>query len=321
MVSSWMVGWQQRSSDDGLVSSVQQAWSDGLASSCTPESILIQSTSSVLQELYEASDRSIEQLLPFIEEVAETLLGRRSIVGMPTRLTMWEHTLLRSRPSIKLASSEIGRAYSRLGHELFWMITQLRSDPLWNTSTFRKHAQDFQSELWFVELINEHPELEGYQSQIAPLEGDLLYGVDLSIQRSSPRGRAWIQLTLSAEEDIHQKKRKRLSRSAASGLLSPYTLQQCADQHLSTKEFQMLWSSISDHPPPCSSTARARFIKEGLLRFIRAKDTAIPFPLARLIKKNIDGILGRPAKRKFRPKRPNKIEVSPLIETILHNLT
>ena len=80
---------------------------------------------------------------------------------------------------------------------------------------------DFYAEASIADQISRISDLE---VKLAPLEADLLKGLDLSVKRRAPRARSWVQLSLSGEEASHTKKRAQMKRSAANCLLSPWTL-------------------------------------------------------------------------------------------------
>lgn len=156
--------------------------------------------------------------------LARRLLGWDIQVSLYTRLALWERLWIAlSTPSRPLAVDQ-GPHYRAMGSEIARVAAALKSDPLWSPVHVYQRRLDFQAERAIAQIMNHSSGFEGISAECAPLDADLLHGLDLSVKREHPKARAWIQVSLSAERELNQSKLKRLKRSAAVALLSPWTL-------------------------------------------------------------------------------------------------
>ena len=182
-----------------------------------------------------------------------------------TRLALWERLWLNlQRDRIESFSENqcwarcvtLSSAIARIG----W---QLKSDPLWSPAHVYEQRHTFYAEEAIAQLINSRRDELCLTVDVAPLDADILHGLDLSIKRSQPKARGWIQFSLSAEGDLNLKKLSKVRRSAAIALLSPWTLAQyLRDQ---PRARQHLFWEVSGEGAASSLQTQARLITRSLV--------------------------------------------------------
>ena len=156
------------------------------------------------------------------------LSGQVPLYSDATRSALWQRLWLSSqwhwgaeawavRPLEKKDLNQV-RAHLKSMNQI---CVHFKSDPLWNPQQVIKRRADFFAEASIADQISRLSDLE---VKLAPLEADILKGLDLSVKRRAPRARSWVQLSLSGEEASHLKKQTQMKRSAANCLLSPWTL-------------------------------------------------------------------------------------------------
>ena len=230
-----------------------------------------------------------------------------------TRLALWERVWISLTQSSTASLSsderwarcvEMSSAISRIG----W---HLRQDPLWSPAHVLAQRDAFEAEEILVELINHQTE-STLTATIAPLDTDILHGLDFSVCRAEPAARGWIQFSTSAEESLNRQKLKKLKRSAAVTLLSPWTLARHL-RALSPERRDRFWDEVGEEEPHqhiAQSRAIARILtnlchhvngnmRRPQARPLRPKDRAF---LA-LITHFLGAHLGRRAARSHRPRR------------------
>ncbi len=189
-----------------------------------------------LRELFEDSPLSTEVISELIAEVISELIAytwarameRITPLSLSTRLGMWSRLWIslswrygqeewKKRP----LDQSIAKSVRDHVRSLNIIAVNLRSDPYWSTADLYKQRGDFFAEESLAYLLSQR---SSFSVSLAPLEADVLQGLDLSVKRKSPKAKGWIQLSLSGEGDVHLKKIERLKRSAACCVLSPWSL-------------------------------------------------------------------------------------------------
>ena len=295
-----------------------QVFSDQLVQSSTPAGSLCLSLLGLLDEVIDrGGDPS--SMTHIFEELTWTAAGVYSPIGVETRLAIWERVIAQVSDELTLFRSDeqVREGKGHLLHisRLFWshslnkaeevysIVSSLRTDPHWRSSHVRARKSDYRAERQLVELINTSHQVNGIIASLAPLEADLLHGLDISVRRKSPRASAWLQFSLSAENKLNQHKLIQLKKSAAVALLSPWTLHEFLMQREDVQESSRLFS----HDRPHTAIARARSIGETLLLLLQGSYSSELEPACRelevLIAQFISSVLGKPASRRYRPKK------------------
>lgn len=125
------------------------------------------------------------------------------------------------------------------------ICAKFRSDPLWNPRHVHERRSDFFAEESIAMLVSERSEL---QVTTAPLEADILEGLDLSVRSQRPKARGWLQVSMSGEEKVHRVKNRKLNRSAAISLLSPWTISELIHERARARD--PVWKLLGINPSP-----------------------------------------------------------------------
>lgn len=201
---------------------------------------------------------------------------------------LWHRELTRTAKGIRIIESHLNR-------------------PLYFTED---PQQGWDFEMLLFTLLNgpwKPPQLE---VDLAPWERDLLGAGDVSIRLNSSRKsslKGWLQVSLSAEASINERKQNLAIKKGCFWLLSPWTLaQDCPPQH-------PFWKTQSHLPQTLQG--RAYLIREIFLRGIKkAKDhpwgplVIVPYPLILYI---IDRIIHQ--LKTVKPHTSFKIKKVPLL--------
>lgn len=266
--------------------------------------------------------------------LARRLDGQDIQLEIYTRLALWERlwitlSTIHRDTDDESVEERCARACISMSEAIARISEQLRSDPRWSPATVYERRGDLEAEVAIVNLINQHPLFDGFSAELAPLDADILHGLDLSVRRAAPRARGWLQLSLSAEEELNRTKLRRLKRSAAVGLLSPWTLAAlCMKSHVSAHQSHPEGSSLGasahafgvESPQllaldlnldfNASQRHNARLIARPLEELFAtlgdssgSRVTREYTALIKLIRLYLEQILGRRAARKYRLQR------------------
>ena len=185
-------------------------------------------------------------------------------IDVYTRLALWERlwlSLVREQTSQLSVNACWNRCvdYSVAISHIGW---RLKNDLYWSPAHVQSQRDSFGAEEAIVALINQSSVLTSLSATVAPLDADVLHGLDLSLKRSKPPARAWIQFSLSAEEGLNTKKLRQLKRSAAVALLSPWTLARDLRDRTQAQQAQV-WRALATTPPR-DLQAQSRVIAQAL---------------------------------------------------------
>jgi hypothetical protein len=185
-------------------------------------------------------------------------------VDVYTRLALWERLWL-SLAREQMSQLSVNACwdqcvdYSVAISHIGW---RLKNDLHWSPAHVQSQRDSFGAEEAIVALINHSSALTSLSATVAPLDADVLHGLDLSLKRSKPPARAWIQFSLSAEEGLNTKKLRQLKRSAAVALLSPWTLSRYLRARTQAQQ-ALVWRALAITPPR-DLRAQSRAIAKAL---------------------------------------------------------
>ena len=231
-----------------------------------------------------------------------------------TRLALWERlwlTLHREQMShqsmtwcwqhcvdVSFAIAHIGKA--------------LKKDPLWSPAYVRQQRDSFDAEEAMVALINHRSSETHFTASRAPLDADILHGIDLSIKCTNPSARAWVQFSLSAEQEINSQKLRRLKQSPATIFLSPWTLARyLGDQ--TQKQQDHFWDAFEVNSPR-TLKVQSRLIALALASVCKRINTtpmSLQTALLQIPERELDHLVicflrDHIGRRSHRPYRPHK---------------
>ena len=268
--------------------------------------------------------------------LARRLEGQDIQLEIYTRLALWERlwitlSLIHRDTEDEGVEERCAQACVSMSEAVARISEQLRSDPQWSPAVVYERRGDLEAEVAIVNLINQHQLFDVFSAELAPLDADILHGLDLSVRRVTPRARGWLQLSLSAEEELNRKKLRRLKRSAAVGLLSPWTLaglcmKPHVKSHVSAQQSHPDSSQGATHelevePPQqlaidlnldlnASQRHNARLIARPLEELLAtqrgtsgSRATREHTAIIKLIRLYLEQVLGRRATRKYRLQR------------------